>query len=260
MTVQNKVAKKLYIFEFACPFARVGRNGDSLKLAYDFKEGKYRRLSNFAKERFIGWDVQLVTVIVSSLGAVYKDSLKRLASVLELSPTQTTRLGQRLSDAAISGSYAILRHYQHEISKMASDIDAAGTTSEIDSTSMDYSEFEQPSSDIEGDNNNNQTVVTDCTPEELEFGRVTVKEAAKEDNVFPPEDEGMKAFDDLLEDEDDNGMPEDDADVEYSDPDPDHIVERENYSEIESPKEESDSSEWEPRRLPRPPPASLDES
>jgi hypothetical protein len=56
-------------------------------------------------------------------------------------------------------------------------------------------------------------------------------------------------------------MEEDDADDEYVDLDPDHIAERENHSEIESPEEESDSSssEWESRRIPRPSPKTLEE-
>jgi hypothetical protein len=107
LVVQNSLAKKLYVFEFACPFARIYRNGDSLKYTYEYQEGNYGKLCNHARTQLPGWDVQQVTVIVSSLGAIYTDMLKRLASVMELSPAQTVRTGQRLSHAAINGSYTI---------------------------------------------------------------------------------------------------------------------------------------------------------
>jgi hypothetical protein len=93
LVVQNSLAKKIYVFEFACPFAKIYQNGDALKQAYDFKEGKYARLCEEIKMRFQGWDVQQVTMIVSSLGAVYEESLKRLTSTLDFSPNQTVRLG-----------------------------------------------------------------------------------------------------------------------------------------------------------------------
>jgi hypothetical protein len=147
---------------------------------------------------------------------------------------------------------------------MPSDINAEGTTSGVESTDWIGSEFEHTSSDAGNDNNNNHTVVTDCTPEELDFGRVMVKEVAKEDNVFAPEDKGNETYKELLEDED--GLPspdeeEDLADIEDSDLDPDHIAERENHSEIDSPNESdfSSSPDYEPKRLSRPPQLTLEE-
>jgi hypothetical protein len=241
LVVQNQAARKLHIFEFACPFARVAKNGDSLQLAYDHKQKKYEKLYNLAKERFIGWDVQLVTVIVSSLGAVFQTSLKRLTSVLELSPTQTVRIGQRLSDAAICGSLAIWRKYQHEVASLPSDVEANGSTSEVESSSDD-SDIVQTSSDAGNDNNNNTNVVTDCTQEEYDFANAVVRRVANEDNVTPIQEE-RGDYEKLLDEEPDRLSPsdeEDDADDENMNPDPEQISYRENHSPIESP-----SSDWE---------------
>jgi hypothetical protein len=131
-----------------------------------------------------GWDVQQITLIVSSLGAVYKDILKRLASVMELSPAQTVRIGQRLSDAAIVGSHTIWKQYQQEIVKTSPAIEASGTTSDVESTPKDFSDFEQPPKDTEEDSLHNQTVVIDCTQRELNFGTAIIAEVEREDDVF----------------------------------------------------------------------------
>jgi hypothetical protein len=96
------------------------RNGDSLKNMYDYKVGKYQRLCEEVAIRHPEWEVKQVTVIVSSPGAVYRDTLKELASKLELSPAQTVRVGQRLSDAAIFGSKQIWSQCQKEIKEEGS--------------------------------------------------------------------------------------------------------------------------------------------
>jgi hypothetical protein len=149
LVVQNPLAKKLYVFEFACTFAKIHQNGDALRHAYEYEEGKYGRLCNRAKTQLPGWDVQQITVIVPSLGATYKDTLKRLTSVMELSPARTGRIGQRLSDAAINGSHAIWKQYQQEIAKMSPVIEFSGTTPDVESTPADFSDFEQSPKDTE---------------------------------------------------------------------------------------------------------------
>jgi hypothetical protein len=108
-------------------------------------------------------DVKQVTVVVSSPGNVFKDTLKELASKSERSPAQTVRVGQKLPDAAIFGSKQISAQYQMEI-KEAPGFSAEGTTSDVLS-SNNLSDVEVTLSDAE--RGNTQTINLDCTEEEL---------------------------------------------------------------------------------------------
>jgi hypothetical protein len=197
--------------------------------------------------------VQQITVIVSSLGAIYKETLKRLASVMEPSPAKTVPIGQHLPEVAINGSHTIWKQYQQEMTKTSPAISISRTTSEVGSAPIDFSDFEQPPIDTEEDNSHNQTVVIDCTPGELNFGTPIVAEVEQEDDVASPSPDPDE-FARLIEEEDDKPMLEDESD--------DELIEEEVHpsrlfatpSEIESPGEGSDSPpppELQPRRTPR---------
>jgi hypothetical protein len=54
---------------------------------------------------------------VSSLGAVSKETMKRLASVLKLSTISLARLGQKISDAAIQNSMDSWRSHQTQLNE-----------------------------------------------------------------------------------------------------------------------------------------------
>jgi hypothetical protein len=58
-----------------------------------------------------GIKAEPVKVVVSSLGAVVKESLKELASRLEMPAAQTVTVGHKFSDAAILGSKRSWAHY-----------------------------------------------------------------------------------------------------------------------------------------------------
>jgi hypothetical protein len=57
LVIRNALAKKMYIFEFACPFAKVYHNGEALKRAYEYKESKYNRLCEHARTKLPGWNI-----------------------------------------------------------------------------------------------------------------------------------------------------------------------------------------------------------
>jgi hypothetical protein len=213
LLVQNASVKKIHVYEFACPFAKTYKNGDALKRAHEFKEGKCAKLGNEVRSRFQGWDVQLITVIVSSLGAIYKDSLKRLALVMELTPVQTVGLGQRLSDAAVIGSRLIWANYQRAI-KEAPAFSASGSTPEVESMSEDSTDFEQSLGDAEKANEHTQTVVLDCVPGELGFEEAIVAEVAHEDDTTEPT--STEEYGKIVEDEDDRPLSDDEEEDEVN--------------------------------------------
>jgi hypothetical protein len=81
LVVQNPPAKKIYSFEFACPFAKIYQNGDALKYAYDCKEGKYARLCERARFRYpANYGNRFI------IGRSIQRFLETVTSVMELSP------------------------------------------------------------------------------------------------------------------------------------------------------------------------------
>jgi hypothetical protein len=189
-------------------------------------------------------------VIISSLGAIYTDSLKRLTSISELSPAQTVRIGQRLSDAAITRSHAIWKQHQQEIAKMSPPIEISGTTSEVEDSLKDFSDYEKSPEDTEEDNSHNQTIVIDCAPGELNVGKAGVAEIAHADQVLRPIYDPDE-YANLIENEDDTPMIEGECDLPEEKIDPASILA--SPSEIESPPENWDSPlppELLPKRIP----------
>jgi hypothetical protein len=77
---------------------------------------KYRDLADETK-RIRKMDVQIIPIIVSSLGAVYEKSFEALRALLGggcLDKTMTI-IGRRLSEAAVAGSLEIWRKYSKEM-------------------------------------------------------------------------------------------------------------------------------------------------
>ncbi|KAK8835597.1 hypothetical protein M9Y10_042483 [Tritrichomonas musculus] len=66
-------------FEISVPYAYTNWGDDSLKKVYEYKLNKYRELVEFLRSRNI--EVQIYPAIVSSLGAVYKDTISDLNKV-----------------------------------------------------------------------------------------------------------------------------------------------------------------------------------
>jgi hypothetical protein len=91
------------IIEFFCPYGYMTQGENALKRVFEQKQCKYRQLaqelSNLRHER-----VWVTAVIVSSLGAVYMQSLKDLHAVLRCDDRRPEKLGRRISEAVIRGS------------------------------------------------------------------------------------------------------------------------------------------------------------
>jgi hypothetical protein len=105
---EGKKGRVIEILEFSCPYGYISHGQDTLAKVYEQKKGKYRELAD-ALGRVRQQPVNVTAVIVSSMGAVYPESLKDLRSILQCSSREIQKLGQRMSDAAITGSLQIWR-------------------------------------------------------------------------------------------------------------------------------------------------------
>jgi hypothetical protein len=78
----------------------------ALEKVYREKVRKYEPLRRQCEEIFQR-RCTLTTVIVSSLGVVYKESMKEIKSLLNLRPRALNILIRRISTAALIGSYLL---------------------------------------------------------------------------------------------------------------------------------------------------------
>jgi hypothetical protein len=103
---QTRRGKVLEILEFSCPYGYISHDQATLETVYTQKTAKYQELATELR-RLRHQMVNVTAVIVSSMGAIYPQSLKLLKGILECSDRETSRLGKRMSDAAIKGSWKI---------------------------------------------------------------------------------------------------------------------------------------------------------
>jgi hypothetical protein len=102
------------IVEFTCPYGYMSRGRMTLERAYEQKRHKYEALARNIR-RVTQKRVRITAVVVSSMGAVYEKSLDDLCRMLDITDKkERDRLGRRMSEEAILGSYEIWRKYIHE--------------------------------------------------------------------------------------------------------------------------------------------------
>lgn len=103
--------KKCSILEISVPYSHNRWGEDSLKAVYEHKKEKYQRLVEFLRNN--GINVQFYTIVVSSFGAVFKDSI---ADINRLIPTRSIgkNLIKRLSVNALWGSLKIWNLFSKE--------------------------------------------------------------------------------------------------------------------------------------------------
>jgi hypothetical protein len=102
--------------EVSCPYGRKSYGENTLEKVYLDKMVKYRDLADQTK-RIRRMDVQIIPIIVSSLGAVYEKSFEALRALLEGGCLDKTMkiIGRRLSEAAVAGSLEVWRKYSKEM-------------------------------------------------------------------------------------------------------------------------------------------------
>jgi hypothetical protein len=104
------------ILEFSCPYGYVSHGRDTLATVYEQKKAKYSDLAE-ALRILKQQPVNVTAIIVSSMGAVYPQSLKELRKILGCSSREAQKLGRRMSDAAITGSFKIWRQYAQKMKR-----------------------------------------------------------------------------------------------------------------------------------------------
>jgi hypothetical protein len=96
------------ILKFSCPYGYVSHERDTLATVYQQQKAKYSDLESALRE-LRQQPVNVTVIIVSSMGAVYSQSLKELRKILGRSSQEMHELGRRMLDAAITGSFKIWR-------------------------------------------------------------------------------------------------------------------------------------------------------
>jgi hypothetical protein len=101
------------LIEFTCPYGHRSHGEDTLKQAFEHKREKYSRLAKEIYE-LKGTKTTVIPVIVSSMGAVYGESMKMLKGLLKCEDKEMRKIGTQMSTAVIVGSYEIWRKYVSE--------------------------------------------------------------------------------------------------------------------------------------------------
>jgi hypothetical protein len=167
----------LEILEFCSPFGRLQDEQCTLKRTFDFKADKYRSLAEevTAKTRMMS---RVHPIIVSSLGAVYKESMTCLKTILKCSDKDLAKLGTWLSDQAIMGSFRLWIEYQK--TNEHHNAEAVELVTEIDIANQENIP------DIEDDENNEEeedrNEETENFTSEITSPRIAVQVALRETN------------------------------------------------------------------------------
>jgi hypothetical protein len=105
---EGRAGRVMEILEFSCPFGDVSHERDTLATVHGQQKAKYSDLASAVKE-LRQQPVNVTAIIVSSMGAGYSQSLKELRKILGCSRREMQKLGRRMSDADITGSFKIWR-------------------------------------------------------------------------------------------------------------------------------------------------------
>jgi hypothetical protein len=102
------------LIDISCPYGRIAYRKNTLEKVYVDKMEKYRRLADEIRA-IRRMPVEIIPIIVSSLGAVHKRSIEALESLLRCDDKKLKKIARRLSEAALAGSLEIWRKYAKEM-------------------------------------------------------------------------------------------------------------------------------------------------
>jgi hypothetical protein len=102
------------LIDVSCPFGRISYARNALKKVYVDKLGKFAELAR-ELQRIRRMRVQIIPVIVSSLGAIHAESLDELEGFFSCSVKAKKKLGRQLSNAAIMGLFRLWRCYTQDM-------------------------------------------------------------------------------------------------------------------------------------------------
>jgi hypothetical protein len=105
---EGRAGRAMEILEFSCRYGHVSRERHTLAAVYEQEKVKYSDLASALRE-LRQQPMNVTVLIVSSMGAVCSQSLKELQKVLGCGSREMQKLGRRMSDAGITGSFKIWR-------------------------------------------------------------------------------------------------------------------------------------------------------
>jgi uncharacterized C2H2 Zn-finger protein len=185
------------IIEFTCPYGYMSRGRMTLERAYEQKRHKYEALAREIR-RVTQKRVRVTAVVVSSMGAVYEKSLDDLCRVLDITDKKAKmRLGRRMSEEAILGSYAIWRRYVREDARTVVEFDQDVAAMIREEQEMAEAEPTIPGEDDEEEAARNTVEPEPPEPEpepeaeeeELDLGLVDWSAEEDETREFDPQDQ-----------------------------------------------------------------------
>jgi hypothetical protein len=108
--------RQMELIEFTCPYGYIkqpdehGIRKNSMQLAFNKKHTKYAQLAEEIRAK-AGIPTRVTVIVVSSLGAVYRESLKELGLLLGCTKQVLRKLGKKMSHIVINGSMQLWREY-----------------------------------------------------------------------------------------------------------------------------------------------------
>jgi hypothetical protein len=139
---QDLEEKIVEIIEFSCPYGYISRGRNTLERVYEEKKKKYERLARTLKQ-LRQEQVRITAVIVSSMGAVYNQSMKDLQKVLGCTDEKMRKLGQKMSETVLMGSMEIWRQNAHNNGREIGIEEEANTLVEEEMAILDADAAEQ---------------------------------------------------------------------------------------------------------------------
>ena len=181
---------RIILVEFSCPYANVGRDGNTLEKTYKDKSKKYENLVKECKNVYKK-KVSLYIIIVSSLGAVYNKSKEDIKKLLRITPKEKKLFNtilRRISLASCIASYFIYNKMKfNEYTKKQIRSEEANNNEGTQNT---------PTKGNEQQNANEQSQDNEEEYIDIEEGSSTEQEEDEEDNGEDEEDEAETDEDD----------------------------------------------------------------
>jgi hypothetical protein len=98
------------IVEFTCPYGYRSKGRDTLEKAFEDKKEKYSQLAREIEEK-TRFKAHIIPGVVSSMGAIYEESIKMLEKLLKCEKKKMRKLGKKMSEQVIAGSFKVWREY-----------------------------------------------------------------------------------------------------------------------------------------------------
>jgi hypothetical protein len=101
---EGRGGRALEILEFSWQHGCVCHEQDAVATVSEQKKAKYSDLANAVRE-LRHQPANVTAIRVSSMGAISSQSLKELRNILGCGSRETQKLGRRIEEAAITGSF-----------------------------------------------------------------------------------------------------------------------------------------------------------